>query len=75
MAHMPSHPPIWDDLRVLLAVHRGKSFLAAGKALGIATSTVASPKGYRFVTLSELIAKKGSIEPGAGYRNGYVAEP
>lgn len=38
---MPSHPPIWDDLRVLLAVHRGKSFLAAGKALGIATSTVA----------------------------------
>lgn len=33
--------PVWDDLRVLLAVHRGKSFLAAGKALGIATSTVA----------------------------------
>jgi len=33
--------PSWDDLRVLLAVHRGKSFLAAGKALGVATSTVA----------------------------------
>lgn len=33
--------PTWDDLRVLLAVHRGKSFLAAGKALGVATSTVA----------------------------------
>lgn len=31
----------WDDLRILLAVHRGRSFLAAGKALGIATSTVA----------------------------------
>ena len=38
---MHADPPIWDDLRVLLAVHRGKSFLAAGKALGIATSTVA----------------------------------
>ncbi|MEY4512167.1 MAG: hypothetical protein RLZZ450_4289 [Pseudomonadota bacterium] len=33
--------PSWDDLRVLLAVHRHKSFLAAGKALGVATSTVA----------------------------------
>ncbi|MGE0792366.1 MAG: LysR family transcriptional regulator [Sandaracinaceae bacterium] len=33
--------PTWDDLRILLAVHRGKSFLAAGKALGMATSTVA----------------------------------
>ncbi|WP_454830872.1 polysaccharide deacetylase family protein [Pseudoxanthomonas wuyuanensis] len=34
-----------------------------------------SSKGYRFVTLSELIAKKGPIKPGAVYRNGYVAEP
>jgi DNA-binding transcriptional LysR family regulator len=33
--------PPWNDLRVLLAVHRGKSFLAAGKELGVATSTVA----------------------------------
>ncbi|MFT3771456.1 MAG: LysR family transcriptional regulator [Minicystis sp.] len=31
----------WDDLRVLLAVQRGGSFLAAGRALGVATSTVA----------------------------------
>ncbi len=31
--------PTWDDLRVLLAVHRHRSFLAAGKALGISTST------------------------------------
>ncbi|MBC8073455.1 MAG: LysR family transcriptional regulator, partial [Deltaproteobacteria bacterium] len=38
---MSSPPPVWDDLRILLAVHRGKSLLAAGKALGIATSTVA----------------------------------
>lgn len=29
----------WDDLRVLLAVHRERSFLAAGKVLGLSTST------------------------------------
>jgi len=29
----------WDDLRVLLAVHRQGSFLSAGKALGLSTST------------------------------------
>lgn len=38
---MTTTPPTWDDLRVLLALHRGRSFLAAGKALGVATSTVA----------------------------------
>lgn len=31
--------PSWDDLRVLLAVHRQRSFLAAGKKLGLSTST------------------------------------
>ncbi len=38
---MQTGTPPWDDLRVLLAVHRERSFLAAGKALGVATSTVA----------------------------------
>ncbi len=38
---MQTETPPWDDLRVLLAVHRERSFLAAGKALGVATSTVA----------------------------------
>jgi DNA-binding transcriptional LysR family regulator len=33
--------PPWDDLRVLLALHRHRSFLAAGKALGVSTSTAA----------------------------------
>lgn len=33
--------PTWDDLRVLLALHRHHSFLAAGKALGVSTSTAA----------------------------------
>ena len=33
--------PSWDDLRILLAVHRDQSFFAAGKTLGVAPSTVA----------------------------------
>lgn len=32
---------VWDDLRVLLAVHRHRSLLAAGKSLGMSTSTTA----------------------------------
>jgi len=36
------HPAVtWDDLRVLLAVQRHQSFLAAAQALGLSTSTVA----------------------------------
>lgn len=31
----------WDDLKVLLAVHRHQSLLAAGKSLGLSTSTTA----------------------------------
>ncbi|WP_081651552.1 MULTISPECIES: LysR family transcriptional regulator [Cupriavidus] len=31
----------WDDLRILLAVHRARSLLGAGKALGLSTSTTA----------------------------------
>ncbi|WP_437674138.1 LysR family transcriptional regulator [Sorangium sp. So ce131] len=38
---MPTDGPSWDDLRILLTVHREKSFLAAGKKLGVATSTIA----------------------------------
>ncbi|HEY1097465.1 MAG TPA: LysR family transcriptional regulator [Myxococcota bacterium] len=38
---MQNKQPGWDDLRVLLAVHRGGSFLAAGLELGTSTSTVA----------------------------------
>jgi len=40
-AKMASTTPSWDDLRILLAVHRDKSFLAAGKTLGVAASTIA----------------------------------
>jgi DNA-binding transcriptional LysR family regulator len=38
---MKTQPPSWDDLRILLAVHRDKSFLAAGKRLDVAASTIA----------------------------------
>ena len=37
----PDVASTWDDLRVLLALHRHRSFLAAGKALGVSTSTAA----------------------------------
>lgn len=33
--------PSWDDLRILLAIHRAGSLLAAGKSLGLSTSTTA----------------------------------
>ncbi|WP_437759401.1 LysR family transcriptional regulator [Sorangium sp. So ce1389] len=38
---MPVDDLSWDDLRILLVVHREKSFLAAGKTLGVAASTIA----------------------------------
>lgn len=38
---MENEPLTWDDLRVLLALHRHRSFLAAGRALGSSTSTAA----------------------------------
>lgn len=38
---MKTRVPSWDDLRILLAVHRDKSFFAAGKTLGVAASTIA----------------------------------
>lgn len=38
---MKSRQASWDDLRFLLAVHRDRSFFAAGKSLGVAASTVA----------------------------------
>src|SRR5688572_13161891 len=38
---MKTRSASWDDLRFLLAVHRDRSFFAAGKSLGVAASTVA----------------------------------
>src|SRR5262249_50318324 len=36
----PDQDPRWDDLRLLLAVGRRGSFLGAGRAVGLATSTL-----------------------------------
>jgi DNA-binding transcriptional LysR family regulator len=59
----------WDDLRVLLAVSRATSFLAAGRALGLATSTVArrvsALEGHVGAQLVRRGATGTSIEPGA----------
>src|SRR5262245_35130370 len=44
-SHQTAATPAWDDLRVLLALHRHGSFLGAGKALGVSTSTAARRVG------------------------------
>lgn len=46
-------PPTWDDLRVLLALHRQRSFLKAGKSLGVSTSTV----GRRIEALEQALGR------------------
>jgi DNA-binding transcriptional LysR family regulator len=59
----------WEDLRVLLAVSRASSFLAAGRAIGLSTSTVArrvsvleEHVGARLVRRA---ASGATLEPGA----------
>ena len=64
-----SPTPSWDDLRVLLALHRHRSFLAAGRALGMSTSSAAR----RIEALEEALGRPlvhrssagTSVEPGA----------
>jgi DNA-binding transcriptional LysR family regulator len=53
-------PPDWDDLRLLLAVARSGSFLAAARGLGVATSTVS-----RRLTRLERAAGARLLERGA----------
>jgi DNA-binding transcriptional LysR family regulator len=59
----------WDDLRVLLALHRERSFLAAGKALGISTSTAARRIDALEAALGRRVVQRTrsgtSIEPDA----------
>jgi DNA-binding transcriptional LysR family regulator len=59
----------WDDVRVLLAVHRQRSFLAAGKVLGLATSTVARRIDALERALGRVVVLRGSggtvVESGA----------
>jgi DNA-binding transcriptional LysR family regulator len=66
---MPTEDPPWDDLRTLLAVHRHHSFLAAGRALGVATSTVARRIEALEQALGRPLVHPGSsgteLDPGA----------
>lgn len=66
---MQTHVPTWDDLRVLLALHRHRSFLAAGRALGVSTSTVARRIEALEEALGRGLVHRGSagtsVEPGA----------
>jgi DNA-binding transcriptional LysR family regulator len=59
----------WEDLRVLLAVSRASSFLAAGRTLGLSTSTVARRIGVLETHLRSRIVRRTAsgttIEPGA----------
>jgi len=66
---MNSKKPSWDDLRILLAVHRDKSFLAAGKTLGVAASTVARRVEAIERSLGRVLVHRGNdgtrLEPDA----------
>jgi DNA-binding transcriptional LysR family regulator len=59
----------WEDLRVLLAVSRGSSFLAAGRALGLSTSTVARRIGVLETHLGSRVVRRTAsgttLEPAA----------
>jgi DNA-binding transcriptional LysR family regulator len=59
----------WDDLRVLLSVSRGASFLAAGRELGLSTSTIArrisALEAYVGAKLVRRAASGATMERGA----------
>jgi DNA-binding transcriptional LysR family regulator len=59
----------WEDLRILLAVSRATSFLAAGRVLGLSTSTVARRVSVLESHLGAQLVRRGAsgttIEPGA----------
>ncbi len=65
---MQTDPP-WDDLRLLLALHRHRSFLGAAKALGVATSTISRRMDALERTLGRVIVHRSSagtfVEPSA----------
>ena len=64
-----SLPTTWDDLRLLLALHRRGSLLAAGAALGVSTSTVARRVDALESALGRPLVRRSSagttLEPGA----------
>lgn len=57
---MQNEIPSWDDLRLLLAIHRDQSFLAAGKTLGLAPSTLARRMDALETSLGQPLVHRGS---------------
>ncbi len=61
--------PTWDDLRVLLAVHRHQSFKRAGDELGLSTSTTARRIEQLEAAMGRVLVVRTSrgtaIDPGA----------
>ena len=57
---MAGELPAWDDLRLLLEVHRRGSFLAAGQQLGISTATVARRVGQLERVLGRKLVQRSS---------------
>ena len=66
---MHTDSPSWDDLRVLLALHRHGSFLRAGRALGISVSTASRRIDALESALGRVVVRRGStgtsVEPDA----------
>lgn len=66
---MQTDAPTWDDLRVLLALHRHRSFLAAGRELGVSTSTAARRIEALEAALGRTLVQRSSsgtaVEPDA----------
>ena len=65
---MQNDPP-WDDLKLLLALHRHRSFLGAAKALGVATSTISRRMDSLEAALGRALVHRSSggtfVEPDA----------
>ncbi|MGV3624848.1 MAG: LysR family transcriptional regulator [Archangium sp.] len=57
---MNTFTPSWDDLRILLAFHRDRSFLLAAKTLGVATSTVSRRIEALEASLGRPLVHRGS---------------
>jgi len=57
---MKTNEPSWDDLRILLAVHRDQSFVAAGKTLGVAASAVARRIEAMERSLGRVLVRRGN---------------
>lgn len=59
---METSSPSWDDLKVLLAVHRSRSFLGASRTLGVSVSTATR----RMTALEAAVGRKLVVRTSQG---------